>query len=337
MKIDAFPHILPQKYYRKLLEKAPKNFYMEKRWKGIPALTDIEKRFQVMDRFEDYAQVLVLSAPPLEMVFSPADTPELARIANDEMAELVAKYPDRFVAAVATLPMNNKDAAAEELDRAIKQLNMKGVLVYTNSAGKPLDDPDFTFIFEKMAAYDLPIWLHPARGAGFSDYTSEEKSKFDVWVIFGWPFDTSAAMVRIVFTGVFDRYPNLKIIAHHLGGMLPYFGERLRGAYDNFGTRTEEDAAGILAGLKKHPYDYFRMFYADTVINGSIPALECAYAFFGADRILFGTDMPFDPDQGYRKIKRNMEGIEGMTACIEDKEKIYRGNAVRLLKLDKGP
>jgi uncharacterized protein len=335
MKIDAFPHILPQRYYQKLLEKAPKTFYMAKRWKGIPSLTDVEKRFEVMDRFEDYRQVLVPSAPPLEMVFGPKDTPELARIANDEMAELVAKYPDRFVAAVATLPMNNKEAAARELDRAVRDLNMKGVLIYTNANGKPLDDPDFSFIFEKMAEYDLPIWLHPARGADVPDYASEETSKLDVWVIFGWPFDTSAAMVRIVFSGVFDRHPNLKIITHHLGGMLPYFGERLRGAYDNFGTRTDEDAASILARLKKHPYEYFSMFYADTVINGSIPALECAYAFFGADRILFGTDMPFDPDQGYRKIKRNIEGIEGMTACIEDKQKIYEGNIMKLLRLNK--
>ena len=332
MKIDIFTHILPEKYFRKLLERAPSGFHMEKRVKGVPALTNLEERFKVMDRFGDYAQVVTLVAPPLEVAAAPQDTPELARIANDEMAELVTKYPDRFVAGVACLPLNNIEAAIKELDRAVKELKMDGIQVYTDINGSPLDRPEFSFLFEKMAEYDLPIWLHPNRGVNVADYRTENKSRFDVWAILGWPYETSVAMIRIIFSGILDKFPNLKIVTHHLGGMIPYFGERIRGGYENFGTRTDEDAQGILAKLKKPPYEYLKLFYADTAIFGSVPALDCAFRFFGPERTLFGTDMPFDPDQGYRKIHRTIEGIEGMNVGPEDKKRIYELNAKKLLR-----
>lgn len=305
---------------------------MDKRWKGIPCLTDLGKRFEIMDAFEDYVQVLTLSSPPLEVVVGPSDAAELARIANDELAQLVEKYPDRFLAAGACLPMNDTDAAAKELDRAIQELNMKGIQIYTNINGKPLDSPEFTFIFEKMAQYDLPIWLHPGRSTNFADYTTEEKSKYDIWFCFGWPYETSAALARIVMTGVFDKYPDLKVITHHLGGMAPYFDERIRGTYDQLGTRTDEDRS-VLDQLKKHPLDYFKLFYADTAVYGSIPAMTCGLTFFGSDRVLFGSDMPFDVEKGYKYIRTTIESVEGMTASIDDKKKIYESNAKRLLKL----
>ena len=333
MKIDIYSHILPERYFRKLLDKAPTELNLEKRVKTIPCLKDLSKRFQIMDSFEAYFQVLVLGSPPIEMVAGPNETPELARIANDEIAELVTKSPDRFLAGVACLPMNNKDAAAGELDRAIKELNLKGVQIFTQVNGKPLDDQDFSFVFKKMAEYDLPIFLHPARGVHFPDYTSEKKSRYEIWFCFGWPYETSAAMTRIIFSGVFDKYPNLKIITHHLGGMIPYFNERIRSSYDQFGTRTDEDGSRLLAQLKKHPYEYFRMFYADTAVNGSIPAMECGLAFFSANRIVFGTDMPYDIEKGYRHIRKTIESIEAMTASNEDRKKIYETNARKLLKL----
>ncbi len=149
MKIDMFTHILPEKYFRKLLEKAPSGFPLEKRVKGVPALTNLEERFKVMDRFDDYAQVVTLVAPPLEVVAGPRDTPELAKIANDEMAELAIKHPNRFIGAVGCLPMNNRDAAIKELDRAISELKLDGILVYTDVDGKPLDDPEFSSSLKK--------------------------------------------------------------------------------------------------------------------------------------------------------------------------------------------
>lgn len=332
MKIDIFNHILPKRYWEQLLRKAPSGFYLERRVKGIRSLFDLELRFRMMDQFDDYVQILSLASPPVEVLADAREAAELARIANDELAELVAKYPERFQAAVACISMSDPDAALEEIDRAINKLGLRGIQIFSNVNGRPLDEPEFLPIFEKMAEYDLPILLHPARGSSFADYASEERSRFEIWHVFGWPYETTVAMTRLLFTGIFDRHPNLKIVTHHMGGMAPYFEERIRGAYDQFGTRSGEERE-LLARLKKHPCDYFRMFYADTAIYGSIPAMECGLAFFGSDRVLFGTDMPFDSEGGTRYIRQTIKAMEGMTASKEDKEKIYQGNARRIFKL----
>jgi predicted TIM-barrel fold metal-dependent hydrolase len=167
-----------------------------------------------------------------------------------------------------------------------------------------------------------------------ADYASEEKSKFEIWHVFGWPYETTAAMTRIVFSGLFDRHPNVKIITHHLGAMVPFFEARIRGAYDQFGTRTaEEDYAALAKGLKKHPYDYFKMFYADTALYGGPAALECGLNFFGPDHVVFATDLPFDPEGGAKYVRLTLEAMETMRASRQVKEKIYEGNIRRLLKL----
>ena len=161
--------------------------------------------------------------------------------------------------------MNNPEAAVKEIERAIKKLGAVGMQIYTNVNGRPLDEPDFLPIFEKMAELDAPIWVHPARGARFPDYQTEKKSKYEMWWVFGWPYETSIFMARIIFAGYFDRFPNLKIITHHLGGMVPYFSGRTGPGLDQLGARTEEeDLTVYLRRLKKRPQEYFKMFYADT-------------------------------------------------------------------------
>lgn len=307
---------------------------MQKRVRGIPILVDLELRFRVMDQFPGYVQVLTLAAPPLEIVGDPTTSPELARIANDGMAELVAKHPDRFPAFVASLPMNNMEACLQEVDRAIKTLGARGVQIFSNVNGRPLDQPEFRPLFEKMAQYDLPIWLHPARQSGFSDYPVEKKSRYELWWVFGWPYETSVAMGRLVFAGIFDDFPDLKIICHHLGAMVPYFEGRLGPGLDQLGARTPEDDRELVTHpLKRRPLDYFRMFYGDSAVFGATAPLECGLAFFGLDRVLFGTDMPFDPEKGPMFIRETVRSIESITIAPADREKIYEGNARRLLKL----
>lgn len=334
MKVDIFPHIFPRRFYERMLEASPANLYMQKRVRGIPVLVDLNERFRIMDRYEGYVQVLTLASPPIEALGGPDLTPELAKLANDGMAELVRKYPDRFPGFVASLPMNNPDAALKEIDQAIGQLGAAGVQIFSNVNGRPLDEPEFIQILERMATLNLPIWLHPARPATFADYPTEKRSKYDLWWAFGWPYETTIAMGRIVFSGLFDRFPDLKIITHHMGAMLPYFEGRAGHGLDQLGTRTEDphDAAA-LKRLKKRPLDYFRMFYGDTAVFGAWPAMECGLAFFGADRILFGTDMPFDPERGPGFIRWTIQAMERMRATAEEKAKIYEGNARRLLRL----
>ena len=334
MKIDIFNHLLPKNFFDKMIEVAPNQKDIGRRMRSIPAIVDLEERFRVMDQFEDYVQVICLPNPPLEVLGGPDVTSELAQIANDGMAEYVAKYPDRFPGFIASLSLSDPDAALTELDRAIKDLKAVGVQFFSNVKGAPLDLPEFEPLFARMAEIDLPIWIHPARAANFPDYLTEKKSKYEIWWTFGWPYETSVAMARIVFAGYFDKYPNLKIISHHLGAMIPYFEGRVGPGWDQLGSRTsDEDYTVILKQLKKRPLDYFKMFYADSAVFGSVAATKCGLEFFGADKVLFASDSPFDPEKGPGYIRETIKVITELPISDTDKQKIFEGNAKRLLKL----
>jgi len=333
LKIDVFNHFFPEAFYRKMLEVAPNHPNMGKRVRNVPTLTDLDQRFQVMDEFGDYVQILSLASPPLEAIATPEVSPTLAQIANDEMAELVNKYPDRFPGFTASLPMNNPEAMAKEIDRSIKELGARGVQVFSNVEGRPLDEPEFSILWESLAAYDLPVWIHPARGQGFPDYLTEEKSKYEIWWTLGWPYETSVAMARLVFSGLFDRFPNLKIITHHMGAMIPYFEGRLGPGWDQLGTRTsDEDLGALLKTLKKRPLDYFKQFYADTALFGSLSGTKCGLDFFGVDQVLFASDFPFDPEAGMY-IRDTIRIIEQLEISEQARDQIFQGNARQLLKL----
>jgi aminocarboxymuconate-semialdehyde decarboxylase len=286
-----------------------------------------------MDEFGEYCQVLSLPQPPLESLAGPDGTPTMARMVNDGFADLCRRYPDRFPSFIASLPMNNLEESIKEADRAINHLGARGVQVFTNVKGKPLDAPDVLPLFEELARRDAVIWMHPARGAEMTDYLTEEKSKYEIWWTFGWPYETSAAMARLVFSGIFDRHPDLKIITHHMGGMVPYFEGRVGYGWDQLGKRTSDtDYTVLLKTLKKRPLDYFKMFYADTALFGGFPATQCGLAFFGLDRVLFASDVPFEPAPGLY-IRETIRCIEGLSLNADQKNQIYRGNAERLLKM----
>ena len=335
-KIDVFTHILPAGYVNRMREVAPDVKDQGKRVRGVPMLVDLDVRFRVMDLFEGYQQILSIATPPVEAYASPPDAVDLARRANDGMAELVLRYPERFPGFIASLPLNDPDAALQETDRAIRDLGARGIQLYSNVRGKPIVAPEFLPLFEAMAGYDLPIWLHPYRGSDFPDYSTENRSLFEIWWTFGWLYETSAAMARIVFDGLFDRYPNLTIITHHMGAMAPYCEGRLGPGWDQLGARTsDEDLSVVLKRLKKRPLDYFRMFYADTALFGAYDATVCGLGFFGADRVLFASDSPFDPEKGPMYIRETIGIIDRLPITPEERERIYWGNAVRLLKLQK--
>jgi predicted TIM-barrel fold metal-dependent hydrolase len=333
LKIDVFNHFFPGAFYRKMLEVAPNHPNIGERVRNIPTLTDLDQRFRVMDEFGDYGQILSLASPPLEALAPPEVSPTLAQIANDEMAELVNKYSDRVPGFTASLPMNNPDAMAKEIDRSIKELGARGVQVFSNVEGRPLDEPEFSILWESLAGYDLPVWIHPARGPGFPDYLTEEKSKYEIWWTLGWPYETSVTMARLVFSGLFDRFPNLKIITHHMGAMIPYFEGRVGAGWDQLGTRTsDEDLGALLKTLKKRPLDYFKQFYADTALFGSLSGTKCGLDFFGVDHVLFASDFPFDPEAGMY-IRDTIRIIEQLEISEQAKDQIFQGNARQLLKL----
>jgi predicted TIM-barrel fold metal-dependent hydrolase len=167
VKIDIFCHILPPAYFERMTAISTRGAHLQKRVREIPAMTNLDERFRMMDLFGDYRQVLSLSAPPIEGLGGPDTTPALARLANDTMAETVARHPDRFPSFIASLPMNNAEATGREIDRAINELGATGVQIFTNVNGRPLDDPEFKPVFAKMAQINLPIWMHPARTESF--------------------------------------------------------------------------------------------------------------------------------------------------------------------------
>jgi uncharacterized protein len=219
--IDVFAHIFPERYFAEMTNASASVGSLAERFRAIPPLFDLGARFHQMDGIgEGYKQVISLPNPPIEDMSQGAVATQLARAGNDAMAELVAKHRDRFPGFIAALNLHDVDAAVSEAHRAIRDLGARGVQIFTNVAGRPLDDPRYAPVFAALAEHDLPVWLHPARTSAMTDYASEPRSRYEMWWCFGWPYETSVAMVRLVFSGIFDRHPSLKIITNHCGGMI---------------------------------------------------------------------------------------------------------------------
>jgi aminocarboxymuconate-semialdehyde decarboxylase len=342
MKIDVFCHITPPKFLKALEKKIPPHICKELPYTFLPSLVDLEMRFRIMDRYPDMRQVLTLTNPPIELLAEPALAVELSQIANDELAELVQKYPDRFVGAVASLPLNDVEASLRETDRAINDLHLRGIQIFSHIAGKPVSSPEFMPLYEKMANYDLPVWIHPfferppggvAKDQARSEGDRPATGKPDPAVAmerggFQLVFPSTTAMTRLVYSHVFDRFPNIKFITHHCGSAVPYFANRIQLNYDMLKNRQ-----GIDPGLKKPILDYYKMFYADTALHGNVPALMCGYHFFSADHLLFGTDMPFDGELGAWSVRMTVESMDHLEIPGSEKAKIYEKNAKDFLRL----
>jgi uncharacterized protein len=330
--IDVFNHFMPRVYLDRLAKLAPDHIAVT----GFPrlkALVDVDARRRLLDQFDDLRQVICLANPPLELIAAPDQSPELARVANDALAEVCRSHPDRFPAFIASLPMNNVEACLAETDRAVRELGARGIQVFTNVAGKPLSAPEFRPIFRKMAAHDLPVFVHPMRGPNFSDYASEKASENEIWFSFGWPYETTACMTRLIYSGIFDELPALKIVTHHMGGMIPYFAGKIKLGFRQifFGT-PESNPVALECGLKKPPLDYFKMLYADTALGEDAPT-RCGHAFFGTGSCLFATDAPFDAEGGRGLIANSLHAVAALEIPQAEKDAILSGNARKLLKL----
>jgi aminocarboxymuconate-semialdehyde decarboxylase len=333
MIIDVFNHFMPKRYFERLADFIPGHVVLSA-FPRLKTLSDVEARLRLLDEFPGLQQIVSLANPPLELVGAPDRTPELARLANDALAELCRAHPDRFPAFVAALPMNNIEASLAEIDRAVRDLGAKGVQLFTNVAGKPLSAPEFRPIFRLMAAHDLPVWVHPMRGPQFSDYASEQTSQNEIWFMFGWPYETTACVTRLIYSRLFDELPQLKIITHHMGGMIPYYcGKITLGFRQIFFGAPDRNPMAEECGLKKPPIDYFRQLYADTALNGEIAPTRCGHAFFGTGRCLFATDAPFDSEQGRGLIASTIRAVEALEISAAERAQIFSGNTRHLLRL----
>jgi predicted TIM-barrel fold metal-dependent hydrolase len=336
MKIDAFCHVMPAEYAERLagISDAPAAANIRNRIEGIPAMVDLDLRFRQMDEFgPEYRQVISLPAPPIEDLGAPEQCRAMARLGNEGLAGLVERHPERFAGFVAALPMADVKAALAEIDHACGELGALGVQIYTHVNGHPLDEPRFEPFWARMAELGRPVWVHPSRNASWADYPTEETSKYEIWWVFGWEYDTATFMARVVFSGVLERHPELKILIHHGGSMVPHFAGRVGPGWDQLGARTPPDRQHEIehAPLSKRPLEYFKMFYADTAMFGAAHAIRCCIEFFGVDRILFASDTPFDPEKGPGYIRSTIENLESLELSGEDRAKIYEGNARRVL------
>lgn len=323
--------------YLELMKQHSKDQGIVKRMTNLRMLWDIEARVQMLEQWPEVQQVLTLALPPPEALGGPELAPQLARVANDGMARMVQRWPERLPAFVASLPMNNLPAALDEMDRAINELGARGIQVCTSVNGRPLDEDAFFPVFERVTVkYGMPVWMHPIRPGSRPDYPSEDKSKYEIWQVLGWPYETSVAMARIVFSGMLERLPELRIITHHCGAMAPYFAGRMDTLWAQLGSRSAgENYEELLKRMAKKPIDYFKMFYADTVLGGSSSALRCGLDFFGSDKVVFASDCPFDPEGGPMFIREGIRSVEDLKLPESERRKIYFENALKLLGLAK--
>jgi len=330
MRIDAYTHFFPPKYFQRLTDsKVPD---IGKRVREVPAIHDLDTRRRVIDSFPDYRQIICVALPPIGTWTPAGKAEEVARIANDGLKELCDKYPDQFAGFVAEVPLTAPDAGARESERAIKELGACGVQIVTNVNGKALDQPEFVPFFEKMNALKNPVWVHPTRTAKTPDYAAEEKSLYEIWWTFGWSYDTAAFMARMVFSKTIDRFPDLKILVHHFGGIVPMLEGRIGPGWDQIGARTSDaDYQALMKSLKKRPLDYFKQdFYADTAVFTSDAATELGMKFYPLDKVVFASDCPFDPEKGTMYIRETLRIIDQLKITEEQRDQVYYKNLERI-------
>jgi hypothetical protein len=245
----------------------------------------------------------------------------LAQRVNDEAAEAVRRYPKRF-AAFATLPVADPIASAEELERTVKQLGFKGAMINGMTQGRFLDDPFFTPIFERAEALDVPLYLHPApppEGVQKAYFSGLEPGLAHMLSIAGWGWHAEQGLhtIRLIATGVFDRFPKLQIIIGHMGEMIPFFLARINAV-----------VTPAAKGLKKSVADYFHSnVHITTSGIFTAPPLYLTLEVVGADRILFSVDYPYSSNEMGRAF------LDKLSLSPADFAKITHGNAERLLKL----
>jgi len=311
MVIDIFPHLISERVLNFL--KSRKEF----RFKPAPDNADMDARLALMDRYGIDIQALSPTTPIL-VGLNPVDAAEVCKMSNDDNAVFCRAHPDRFVN-ICMVSLLDVDRAITELERSVNELDCRGVTIASNQNGKGLDSPEYFPFYEKVVAHDLPILIHPIDWERYPLVVGE--GSFEMMGMFGWPFDTTQAVWRLICNGVFDRFSSLKIVMHHLGAMFPYFAGRMK------------TAAPLMSSLDRPFEDYWSNIYGDTAVSQTAAALPCGYAFFGAERMVFGTDYPFGPENGLAYIRDHLEAVRELDIPDHEREMILAGNAKKLLRI----
>lgn len=319
-RIDAFAHVLPRAFYEELRETHPSD--------ELAALDDAERfwdmsiRFEDLDEFDIDKQVITLARPPIWRGMDTQEALDLVKLANDEVARLGDEH-DRLIP-VGTLPFVT-DKYIEEYERCVNDLGMAGVQIFSNVDGQPIDGSEFRELYARSASNGTPIWLHPQLHEWH-----EWDSEYMLHKILGWPFDTTMAMARLVFSGIMAEYPDLTVIPHHMGAMVPHFSSRIELFHrmliqhrDVYPYRTPEYEGDVVS--------QFQRFHGDTCRGGDASVLEDGVEFFGEDRLLFATDYPFGPERGRGFLQEEVTGVEEMDISDEIRNGVFGKNLQALL------
>ncbi len=336
MVIDFQAHLFPEKYIEELkrldgaviLEDPDPHsgmtyFYDKKLKCRINTATfqgrDIGRRLEHMDRLGIDIHVLSIPAPGADRLEGEGAV-KLAQIANDAIAAICHRYPKRFVG-LFTLPTCDIKSSLDEIERAVDELGLKGFGCFSNLNGQPLDREELFPIYERVAKHRLPVYIHPTAPL------SAAATGIDIMptLIFGWAFDSTVAMTRLVYGRVLERFPEINFVVADVGGVLAFFAQRAINIYSG---RTEEIRHNY--GLKENPLDSFRRFYVDTADHPT-STLRCVREFFSADRMVLGTNYPYGPEEGCLLVKNSLKAIEGLELDENDKNKVLGSNAGRIL------
>jgi aminocarboxymuconate-semialdehyde decarboxylase len=323
-KLDLHTHFYTEEYFQTIRD-LPSEFsfaesstgqtiitYRGARFFGVtPAMTDVSKRIEDMDRVGIDVEVVSLSTP--NVFFTTAEhQPAVAKMVNDSYAGLIAAHPKRFKG-FASIPMDAPDAALIELHRAIDELKLNGVVLLSNIGGKPLTAPEYRQFFAEANRMKLCIFLHPmipANADAFREYV--------LGPIIGFPFDTSLAVARMCYDGMFEDFPDIRWIIGHLGGAIPYLMERMDNGFRDF--------ADCRVKIDKLPSVYLKRLYYDTV-SFSPHTLTMVRNMVGADHMVMGSDYP----HLLGSIDRAVSSIEDLEIGVEEKQKIFAGTAMSIL------
>ena len=336
MVIDFQAHVFPETYIAEmkrvdgaviLEEPDPHSgmtyFYDKKLKCRINTATfqgqNIERRLEHMDRLGIDIHILTIPAPGADR-FEGAGAISMARVANDAIAAIARAHPKRFIGFF-TLPTCNIKASLDELERSVNELGLRGFGGFANLNSQALDREELFPIYERLAKYKLPVYIHPTAPL------ATEATGIDIMptLIFGWAFDSTVAMTRLVYGRVLERFPEINFVVADVGGVLAFFAQRAINIYSG---RTEEIRQRY--GLQENPLDSFRRFYVDTADHPA-STLRCVKDFFGADRMVLGTNYPYGPEEGCVLVKNSLKAIDGLGLDVLEREKILGGNAAKIL------
>lgn len=305
LKIDAFTHILTPNFFKDIKELNPKIPQMFGTLINEP-LVNVDTRRKYHSEYSDVKEIIsMINFNPEDFIKDREKTYEITRKANEELIETVKDNSDLFVGAVGMVPMNNVDGAVKIINEQVgKNKEMFGIQLFSKALGKSIASDEYLPIFEAVAKNDVVIFLHPVY----------DMSKNDNNIVFSWEYEQTQAMNEIVMAGIFKKYPNIKILVHHAGAMVPFFANRLP------------------LVMPKEYADDFKKFYVDTAIIGNTKAVDMAIDYFGEDKVIFATDAPVGMQPAGATVDV-IESIENLNVSDTTRYKIYRKNLENILNV----